>query len=232
MGAAVNQVPEKSSSPRRANGYFFRTILAFLEQERLTLPVRARVSSATQMVMDRPPFIVRWMPSLPAPRSAVPGSAQSTILASPGAAAEAPRPSQPRADDGPARVATEPPPLSAAPVELATPSPEAAVRAALLAYEAAYARRDIGALTRVFPGLSAAQSQALARTFADAERYGLDLRILTVTISGASATATADVTHALVPKVGNASRNTVRSTFHLTPSGTAWLIGRVDSARR
>jgi len=172
------------------------------------------------------------LPSPPATRNAGPGTAQPAAPASTGGATEVPRPLPARADEAPARAATEPPLLSAAPVERAAPSPEVGVRAALAAYEAAYAQRDIGALTRVFPGLSAAQSQALARTFADAERYGLELRILGVTVSGASATATADVTHALVPKVGNASRNTVRSTFHLTPSGSAWLIARVDSTRR
>ena len=44
---------------------FFRAILSFLDARSLTLQVRERVSEPTRWVMDRPPWIGRWLPSLP-----------------------------------------------------------------------------------------------------------------------------------------------------------------------
>ena len=104
---------------------------------------------------------------------------------------------------------------------------EESVRAALAAYEAAYDAHDVAAIRQVFPGLSAEQTQALTRTFADAVSYRLDLRVLDVTVGPSTATATCVVTHALVPKVGSPSRTTQTSTFQLTPAGERWVIARI-----
>ncbi|HUJ25204.1 MAG TPA: hypothetical protein VLW85_04245 [Myxococcales bacterium] len=54
-----------SASPRQAHAVFFRAIVAFLEERGLTARVRERVSEPTRWVIDRPPWIGRWIPSLP-----------------------------------------------------------------------------------------------------------------------------------------------------------------------
>ena len=113
-----------------------------------------------------------------------------------------------------------------------SPTPEEAVRAALRMYEAAYEQRNLAALRRVFPALSAEQVEALGRTFDGAVSYRLQLRVLELSVGATSATAVCEVEHEFVPKVGNASRNTQRSTFHLANASGGWVIERVQSSAR
>jgi hypothetical protein len=111
----------------------------------------------------------------------------------------------------------------------AAPSPEAGARAAIAAYETAYRLRDIGALRRVYPGMPAAQADALTRTFAESTAYGLNVRVVSLTAGEATVTATCEVTHSLVPKVGTPSRTTQTARFHLAPMGGIWVIQRIDA---
>ncbi len=111
-------------------------------------------------------------------------------------------------------------------------TPEEAVRATLQAYESAYDQRDLGALRRVFPSLSAAQADAIGRMFGGAINYRLDLRVVEMRVDATTATATCEVTHELVPRVGNVSRNAQRSTFSLAPANGVWVIKGVQSSVR
>jgi hypothetical protein len=138
----------------------------------------------------------------------------------PPAPAPAREPSVPAGDA--ARAPLPPPPAARPPA-----TAEDGVRTTLAAYQAAYARRDVGALRRVFPGLTGEQTQALARTFEGAISYGLDLRVIDLRVGEGTATATCDVTHALVPKVGTPSTTTQRTTFQLTRAGEGWVIDRL-----
>jgi eukaryotic-like serine/threonine-protein kinase len=135
-----------------------------------------------------------------------------------------PLPSPPVAEVAPT------PPVSAPRQE--APNPEDAVRAVLRAYEAAHDQRDVAALRAIFPTLPAAQAQAMARIFAGAIKYNVELTVLDLRVTGSTASAACDVTHEFVPKVGNASKNTVQTTFQLHQVGGAWLIERIEGATK
>ena len=157
------------------------------------------------------------------------GAAMSTAPPPPPLAPAAPAPanaSPPRPADVPAER------LPTAREIPNQPSPEEAVRAALFTYAAAYELRDINAIRRSFPGLSADQASALARTFADAVSYRLQIRVLDVQVSGPAAVATCNVVHELVPKIGSPSRNALQTRFHLRQNEGAWVIQRVEPGRR
>jgi predicted Ser/Thr protein kinase len=162
----------------------------------------------------------------PAPPAPAPGS---TVTADPSRSIVIAAPSVPLPDAAPPRPPVVEPPPRAAPPAAATP--EAGARAALSAYEAAYRSRDIAALRRVFPAMSAAQTDALTRTFAEAISYGLDVRVVNLVVGEATVTATCEVTHALVPKVGSPSRTTQTARVQLAPMGATWVIQRIDAAR-
>jgi hypothetical protein len=55
----------KSGSPRQAQALFFRSILAFLEERCLLAEVVVRVSEPTRWIIRQPPWVGRWIPSLP-----------------------------------------------------------------------------------------------------------------------------------------------------------------------
>jgi len=127
-----------------------------------------------------------------------------------------------------------PPPPAASPAEAPARralSAEEAARATLAAYQAAYAARDLAALRRVYPGLPAAQGEALARTFSEAISYGLSVRVVGLSVGDATVTATAEVTHALVPRIGSPSKTTQTARFTLAPLGAGWVIQRIEAAR-
>jgi hypothetical protein len=113
-----------------------------------------------------------------------------------------------------------------------SPSPEDAVRAVLRAYEAAYDQRDVSALRAIFPALPSEQAVALGRTFAVAVSYNVELNVLDVRAGQSTATALCDVTHAFVPKIGNASTNTLQARFYFQKAGDVWTIERVEPSAR
>ena len=170
---------------------------------------------------ERAQAVARPVPAPPTP--AAPGSPPATDPSRPAAipSVAVPEPAAilPPVVETPARPA----PTAA--------TPEAGARAALAAYEAAYRARDIAALRRVFPSMSAAQTEALTRTFAEASSYGLDVRVVSLAVGDATVTATCEVTHALVPKVGSPSRTTQTARVVLAPMGASWVIQRLDAAR-
>jgi hypothetical protein len=102
------------------------------------------------------------------------------------------------------------------------------VRDVLRAYAAAYDARDLGALRRVFPSLPGEQASAIGRTFAEARSYRMMLSVLDLEVNGAVATATCEVTHELVPRIGVPSTNVLQSRFTLRQGDGGWVIERVD----
>ncbi len=169
-----------------------------------------RPIASPQAPIPRPPVVETVRGSEASPAASSPR--ERTDTAAPAAAAPAPPP------------AIDPPAVPAL-------SPEVGARVAIAAYQAAYAARDVAALARVYPGLSAEQRQALTRTFAEAVSYGLGVRVTALTIGEATVTAVAEVTHALVPKVGSPSRTTQSARFTLAPMGSGWVIQRIETTR-
>lgn len=181
--------------------------------------VKRALETAEQAMAGRPIAL----PPAPTPRpptvETVRGGDGPTAASSPRERREAPV-----ASPSPAPPASDPP----APPGL---SPEEGARAAIAAYQAAYAARDVAAVARAYPGLSSEQRQALTRTFAEAVSYGLGVRVTALTVGDATVTATAEVTHALVPKVGSPSRTTQSARFTLAPMGSGWVIQRIETTR-
>ncbi|MGE0360827.1 MAG: serine/threonine-protein kinase [Vicinamibacterales bacterium] len=184
-----------------------------------TAPLPAADPGATAPPRD----LAATPPPLPPPRpvTADPPRVDEPIAASPAA--------RERTETAP--PAPAPAPVPAEPASRRGPSAEESARAALAAYQAAYAARDIAALRRVYPGLPAAQSDALARAFAEAVSYGLNVRVVSLAVGEATVTATAEVSHALVPKVGSPSKTTQTARFTLAPMGSGWVIQRIEPMR-
>lgn len=171
----------------------------------------------------------------PGPTAAGPAIASPSVPANPPPptpppSAPATRPAETaEADSKPLEPMTRP---GIAPEVRTTATADQGVRAALGAYAAAYEQRDIAALRRVFPSLSAEQASALARTFANATSYRLQVAALDIQITGASALATCTITHELVPRVGSPSRNVANTRFQLKLGGDGWVIDRVEASAR
>jgi ketosteroid isomerase-like protein len=124
-------------------------------------------------------------------------------------------------------VTPSPPPATAKPTPTPPAQPsvaaeEAAIRATLREYAAAYESLDVDAVRRVYPGVNAG---ALARSFnglsAQQVRISGDDKI---TIDGATAVVTCTVLQSFTPKVGQGRRQNVQSTFRLQKTGGRWVI--------
>jgi outer membrane biosynthesis protein TonB len=182
-----------------------------------TTPTPPRAQSAATPPVDVPP----------------PPAAARPIEA-PVAEQPAPLPQPPvaevRSKDFPPPPSEAPPPVADKTARAQTPAPEDAVRAALHAYEAAYADRDVGALRAIYPNLSQTQAEAMGKMFAGAVSYEVKVDVLDLRVAGSQASAACNVTHVLVPKVGNPSRNTAPMRFELRQTDGAWRIERVDRA--
>lgn len=63
--AAQRQGRSTSTAPRQAQALFFRAIVSFVTERGLLGQVVERVSEPTRWVLERPPWIGRWLPSLP-----------------------------------------------------------------------------------------------------------------------------------------------------------------------
>jgi serine/threonine protein kinase len=167
----------------------------------------------------------------PAPPPAAPPSAPSSTPAGTGAGATTP---PAPGGTGAAGATTTPPPVTPSPPPATakpTPPPpaqpsiaveEAAIRATLREYAAAYESLSVDAVRRVYPGVNA---ELLARSFnglsAQQVRISGDDKI---TIDGANAVVTCTVLQSFTPKVGQGRRQNVKSTFRLQKTGGRWVI--------
>jgi hypothetical protein len=103
------------------------------------------------------------------------------------------------------------------------------VRTALSRYEAAYESLDIAAVRQVHPSLTAQQSGALARTFADSRSYQLDIEDAQIDVDGPTATVTCRVRRTFIPKTGRSVSNVVPTVFRLSRRGNAWVVTDVSA---
>jgi len=130
---------------------------------------------------------------------------------------------------------TPPPAVRPAPTETENPATaraadEAAIRAVLAEYKAAYERMDATALQRLL-SLRADQAQQLASQFRDYRSYTLQMTDVSIAVTGASAIVTCLINRTFVPKVGRSDRNTSRTQFSLAKSGAGWHMTGVAAAR-
>lgn len=171
------------------------------------------------------------VPSAPAPRDEAPQVPQGAPVASlsdtlagaaPLAATARPSPPpSPAADAGVSRSRSRE--AEAAP----RVDPQAAVRATLGRYEAAYNGLDVSAARAVWPGVN---QQALARAFDGLASQRVALDNCDVLVNGATARATCSGRAEWTPKVGGGQhRQNRRWAFELANAGGTWQIVRAET---
>jgi serine/threonine protein kinase len=147
-------------------------------------------------------------------------------------------PSAPRPVPAPAEKPSAPPASVKAP-----PKPEAsresvadpnaahvsAIRDTLRRYSQAYQSLDSAAVGRVVPSLTPDQLRNLERDFANYRSYTVEIRDERVAVNGATATVSCQVVRSFETRNGVKGTNTVNTVFHLRPSGSGWLIERLES---
>jgi hypothetical protein len=99
-------------------------------------------------------------------------------------------------------------------------SDEAAIRATLHAYEAAYSTLDADAVVRVYPSVNAA---ALRRSFRDLNGQSVQIEPGQIAVNGSTATVSARVRQSFTPKAGSGRSDVVNSTFRLQKVNGGWL---------
>lgn len=105
--------------------------------------------------------------------------------------------------------------------------PQAAVRATLARYEAAYSGLNVSAARAVWPAVDA---RALARAFDGLSSQRVALEQCDVRVNGGAAQATCSGRAEWTPKVGGGERRQNRRwAFELTNAGGTWQIVRADA---
>jgi hypothetical protein len=111
-----------------------------------------------------------------------------------------------------------------------TPAPAAAAPSAadiaptVQAYARAIESRDIGAIRRVYPGLTSSQQQGFEQFFQAARSINVTFRLTNVEASGASAEARLVGTYEYVTTAGKTVREPVSFAATLRHDGNGWRL--------
>jgi hypothetical protein len=92
------------------------------------------------------------------------------------------------------------------------------------AYARAIESRDIGAIRRVYPGLTSNQQQRFEQFFQAARSINVTFTVTNVELSGASADARLGGTYEYVTTAGKAERQAVSFAATLRHDGNAWRL--------
>ena len=118
--------------------------------------------------------------------------------------------------------ATPAKPTPPPPAQPSIAAEEAAIRATLREYAAAYESLNVDAVRRVYPTVNA---EALARSFREMSSQQVQITADdTITIDGATAVVRCTVIQSFTPKVGAGQRRNVPSVFRLQKTGGRWVI--------
>jgi hypothetical protein len=131
-------------------------------------------------------------------------------------------------------IPAAPEPAPAAPSRARSPEPaaavvdpQAAIRATLSRYEAAYSRLNVSAARAVWPTVD---DRALARAFDGLASQRVALDKCDVAVSGTTARATCSGSADWTPKVGGGQRHQNRRwAFDLANAGGTWQIVRAET---
>jgi serine/threonine protein kinase len=131
-------------------------------------------------------------------------------------------------------ISSPPPAVIAAPIvappkqEPPSPAPAAPSTAGIASTVEAYARaiesRDIGALRRVYPGLTAEQQRNFEQFFKIARSINVTLRLANVESSGSSADSRLEGNYEFVTNEGRTERQSVAWTATFRHDGNAWRL--------
>jgi len=126
------------------------------------------------------------------------------------------------------QVVTTAPVVTPPKQEIAPPAPAAATAADIAPAVEAYARaiesRDIGAIRRVYPGLTSGQQQGFEQFFQAARSINVTFRVASVEGSGASADARLVGSYEYVTTEGKAERQPVSFSATLRHEGNGWRL--------
>ncbi len=120
------------------------------------------------------------------------------------------------------------PPAAAAPPAPTGPTAEQSIATVITRYVAALEARDLNALRQVWPGLGGAQEAAIKSDFENARSIDASFANPTITVSGATATATGLRRYALRTRDGHRLQGDTMTTITLRQAGGQWVI---DSMR-
>jgi tRNA A-37 threonylcarbamoyl transferase component Bud32 len=165
-------------------------------------PTTTKSSAITGTPRVQPPPVVRD------PGSPIPGVVGRPVTPAP-LPAPSPAPAPP------------PPPAQA----VAPPAPNTAdVAATVEAYARAIESRDVGAIRRVYPSLSAAQESSFQRFFDAARRINVTFRVSALEGSGSSAEARLTGNYEYVTTDGKSERQPVSFAASFRHDGSAWRL--------
>ncbi len=105
----------------------------------------------------------------------------------------------------------------------------AAIQDTLRRYADAYRNRDVAAVRKVLPTLSAQQLRSLDKDFSDYRSYSVEIANPQIAIDHETAVATGQVTRSFVTRNGVAGGHTVATTFRLRKIDGSWVIERLES---
>ena len=105
----------------------------------------------------------------------------------------------------------------------------AAIQDTLRRYADAYRNRDVAAVRKVLPTLSAQQLRGLDKDFSDYRSYHVEIANPLIAIDHETAVATGQVTRSFVTRNGVAGGHTVATTFRLRKIDGSWVIERLES---
>ena len=130
------------------------------------------------------------------------------------------------------RIVVAPPPAPPPPVtKIAEPEPRPAPREEIATTVAAYARaiesRDIGAVRRVYPGITSDQARGFEQFFQSARNINVTFRVTGVETNGNSADARLVGTYAYVTSEGKTERQPVSFSASLKYDGGTWRLTSV-----
>jgi hypothetical protein len=172
-------------------------------------------------------------PPVPAPVPQPPASDEKIAAPLP-AAERPPPPTVPLAVEKPPPPAVPATPEPSAPAAAdvardARASDIAAIQEALGRYADAYRNRDINAVRKVLPSLTAQQLRELDKDFANYRSYQVDVVDPRISVDGDTAIVRCRVTRSFVTRNGVGGGHTVATTFHLQKTDAAWVIQRLES---
>ena len=199
LGTPVRQPPAPTQPPAR--------------QERSAAPARDARASATVKVPPKP--------------------VQSRVAAAPPPSTFIPAPSVTTRQEA---VVSAPPPVVASvpvapPPKQDTPAPRAAsagdVAPTVQAYARAIEARDIGALRRVYPGLTSEQQRNFEQFFRSTRSINVTLRVANVEGSSTAADARLDGSYEFVTLEGRTERQAVSWAVTFRHDGGSWRLASV-----
>jgi hypothetical protein len=113
-------------------------------------------------------------------------------------------------------------PTTAPPAQPTVAAEEAAIRATLREYAAAYEKLDVDAVQRVYPAVNEA---GLRRSFSGLSSMQVQIAgNEQIAIEGTTAVVRCQIRQAFRPKVGQGRTETVSSVFRLQKTGGRWII--------